>query len=283
VLNLFTIVWGEQMVQSFLEVTLPSLLQPGNIPASRDLLGYYSFYASDEAKDKIMASSLYKQLEASVSTRWFPLISGEWETTSDTLHQLRLSASERCFVLIVPPDTAYGNYSILNMAKLCEGAHNPILFGFPRINDIGFEKVKEILRRKGYFSNRELVTLSMGHLVDVTYPIEPNVVHWIVQGNSWKVRHNVPTPCILPDEWVIETFSTNPTKNSGYDHTLPYLMVEEGYPWYLIRHSDEFFLVERGRHLIIEGSGYDTNVWHQLEALKSLEFFGSEEVIWQGI
>jgi len=282
-LNLFTIVWGEEMIQSFLEVALPSLLQPGNVPTSRELLGYYSFYASSEAKDKITASSLYKQLEASVSIRWFPLISGEWETTSNTLHQMKLSASEGHYMLIMPPDNAIGNGSILNMAKLCDGTRNPILFGFPRVTEDGWQAIRAIIQDGHILSNRKLVTIAMRYIEQTTYPIEPNIVHWIVQGNSWRVKHNVPTPCILPDEWVIETFSTNPTKNSGYDHTLPYLMIQKGYPWYLIRHSDEFFVVERGRHLIIEGSGYDSSTWHQLEALKSLEFFDKEESIWQGI
>jgi len=282
-LDLFTIIWGSTMIESYLEVTLPSLLQPDNIPGANKFLHSYNFYASDEAKEKIRRSPLYPRLSEVIEVNWFPLQKGEWETTSDTLHQMKLSATERHYMLIMPPDNAVGNGSILNMAELCDGARNPILFGFPRVNEDGWQIICSLFKEGQTLSNRQLVTIAMRYIEQTTYRIEPNVVRWIVHGNSWKVRHNVPTPCILPDEWVIETFSTNPTVNSGYDHTLPYLMAQQGYPWHLIRHSDVFFLVERGRHLIIEGSGYDTNVWHQLEALKGLEFFGKEEAIWQGL
>jgi len=281
-LDLFTIIWGEEMIESYLEVTLPSLMQPNNIPRARELLHSYNFYASNEAMKTISESRLYSQLSQMIEVNWFPLQKGEWETTSDTLHQMKLSASEGHYMLIMPPDNAVGNGSILNMARLCR-TKNLVLFGFPRVNEDGWRVIQSLFKQGQVVSNRKLVTIAMKHLEQATYPVEPNVVRWIVQGNSWRVRHNVPTPCILPDEWVIETFSTNPTLNSGYDHTLPYLMVQHGYPWYLIRDSDEFFVVERGRHLIIEGSGYDSSTWHQLEALKSLEFFGKEEVVWQGI
>jgi len=282
-LNLFTIIWGEEMIESYLEVTLPSLMQPNNIPRARELLHSYNFYASDEARERVSQNPLLAKLTEVVEVNWFPLEKGEWETTSNTLHQMKISAAEGHYMLIMAPDSAVGNGSILNIARLCDGTRNPVLFGFPRVNEEGWQVIQSLFKQGQVVSNRKLVTIGMRYIEQTTYPIEPNIIHWIVQGNSWRVRHNVPTPCILPDRWIIEIFSTNPTLNSGYDHTLPYLMIQRGYPWHLIRHSDEFFLVERGRHLIIEGSGYDSSTWHQLEALKSLEFFGKEEVIWQGI
>lgn len=281
-LDIFTIIWGG-MIKSFLEVTLPSLMQPGNIPAAKDLLHNYNFYASEEAKDKISRSKLYPQFSQAVEVRWFPLQKGMWETTSNTMFQMELSAKERHYMLIMAPDNAVGNGSILNLAKFCDGNKNPILFGFPRVNEEGWQLICSLFQKGQLVSKRKLVTIAMKHIEQTTYPIELNITRWIVQGNSWRVRHNVPTPCILPDQQIINIFSTNPTLNSGYDHILPYWMVELGYPWYLIRHSDDFFLVERGRHLIQEGSGLDQRTWDQFRALKGLEFFDKEEVIWQGI
>lgn len=283
-LDLFTIIWGKEMTETFLEVCLPSLLQPENIPASRGLLHTYQFYATDEAKETITQNELYQRLTKELEVNWLPLQKGEWETTSDTLHQMQLGAAERHYALIMAPDNCVGNGSILNMAQLCDGSYNPILFGFPRVNDEGFQKLEEMIGAGQSISNRQLVTVAMAHIEQTTYPIEQGVPRqWIVHGNSWKVRHNVPTPCVLPDERLINFFATNPTKNSGYDHIVPYWMVEMGYPWHLIRDSDVFFLIERGRHIIIEGSGQDIATWDQFRALKGLEFFEKEEAIWQGV
>jgi len=271
------------MINSFLEVTLPSLMQPGNIPGAKDLLGSYNFYASPRAISKIEQSEFYPQLRQAVEVRWFPLQKGFWETTSNTLFQMKLSAKEGHYMLIMAPDNAVGNESINNMAKLCNGEHNPILFGFPRIDEDGWDEMKDLYANRAIISNRRLVNITMKHIEQTTYPICHMPSHRIIHFNAWAVHHNVPTPCILPDEKIIEIFSTNRTRNGGFDHAMPFLMMELNYPWHLIRHSDIYFHVERGKHLINEGIGIDTKGWNAEKHFLEVEFFNKQEEIWQGI
>ncbi|MFA5186409.1 MAG: hypothetical protein WC551_08040 [Patescibacteria group bacterium] len=274
---------------------LPSLLQPGNIPGCSDL-HTYTFYASDEAMHQITGSQHYGELVKVVNVQWRNLHRGEWETTSNTLWQMQVSADEGHYMLIMAPDNCVGDGSLRNLCQLCDGHRNPILFGFPRVTEEGWQKLRALMETSfqpatsdaGHearrVSNRQLVTLAMKHIEQATYPIENRMDRrGIIHGNSWVVRHNVPTPCLLPDEKVLSIFRTNPTLNSGYDHVLPWAMIEKGYPWHLIRHSDIFFLVERGRHLIIEGGGYDQAVWDTIKQVKGLEFFDMQKAVWEGV
>ena len=281
-LDLFTIIWGEEMVASYLDVVLPSLMQPDNIPGANTLLGNYTLYASDDARAAISENERFKALPSWIDIVWVSLQKGEWETTSNTAHQMRRSAKAGNHMLILTPDTAIGNGSIANIAKLCREGYNPILFGFPRVTEDGYQAMKKRYSTGDIISNRQMVSMAMNHVEQVTYAMENRESRGIVHNNTWVVRHNVPTPCIKPDKFIIRLFGTNPTVNSGFDHILPYILVEAGYPWHLIRHSDIYFQAERGRHLISEGSGHDTQNWDTYKQIRSLEFFNKEEVIWQG-
>jgi len=269
-LDIFTIVWG-QMTDVFLELALPSLMQPGNIPAAKELIHNYNFYVSEEAKEKISDSKLYNKLIKEIEVNWFPLQKGEWELTSNMLYQMNLSAKEKHHMMIVAPDHALGNNSILNIAELTEKKYNPILYVNPRVCEEGYKIIKDLLKSGDVISNRRLVSIAMEYIEQAPYPIETT------KSNLWKVRHNVPTPCLLPDEKMISIFTTNPTKYGGFDHMLPYWMIELGYPWYLIRNSDTFFFVERGEHFVME----TTIPWNIRKQMAALEFFGKQEVIWR--
>lgn len=271
-LDMFTIIWGSEMTETYLRMVLPSILQEGNIPAAKELLHEYSFYASKEAKEAIIQSELYTQLSREIGINWFPLQKGEWETTSNFLHQMRMDVEEGHYMLIVPPDTAVGNRSILNMARLCDGQHNPILYGFPRVSEEGFQILRSLFRERKLVSNRELVSIAMRHIEQMTYFIaEDKAEHWVV-------RHHAPTSCVLPDDKIFRICATNTKKYGDFDQSLPYITVRNGYPWYLIRHSDEFFCVERGKHFVHQIAP----VWDLQNQLLGLAFFGKEDAVWQG-
>lgn len=275
-LDLFTIVWGAELTESYLRMTLPSILQEGNIPAAREFIHEYSFYASRAAKEAIIRSELYTQLAAEIKINWFPLQKGEWETTSNLLHQMRMDVEEGHYMLILPPDICVGNRSILNMARLCDAQHNPILIVFPRVNERGYNILRSLFRERKVVSNRELVSIAMRHVEQTTYFlgrfIENEAEHWIA-------RHHAPTICLLPDDKIYQKCATNTRKYADFDQALPYIMVRSGYPWYLIRHSDEFFWVERGKHFVHQIAP----IWDLQNQLLGLAFFGKQEAIWKGV
>lgn len=279
-LDLFTIAWGKEIAGLFLEGTLPSLLQPGNIPGTKGLLHTYNFYASDEAKAIIIQSELYTELSQEMEVNWFPLQKGEWEITSNFLHQMRISAREGHYMFLRTPDTITGNGSLLNMAKLCNGQHNPILFGFPRVHDNSYELLCSLAKERIIIPNRKLVSIGMHDpwIEHVPYRVEK-------RGSYWVVGHCTPTICLLPDDKILAICTTCPNRYPGFDHSIPYTSIELGYPWHLIRHSDVYFQVERARHLLSEdGSdgGPPALPWMGDKIIPGFEFFCKQEEIWQG-
>lgn len=281
-LDLFTVIWG-QMIESFLDLTLPSLLQPDNIPKARELLGTYTIYTDTETQASIQKSEAYDQLINWISVIFTPLQRGICEVNSNILHQLVRSANAGNYMLVMSPDWAVGNGSLFNMAELCaKEEHNPILYGFPRVDEVGYQALRELYRSQSTVSNRELVSLAIKHIEQRTYKVGVVMQHWILSNNTWMVSHNVPTPCLKPNDEIIKIFSENKTLNSGFDHSMPYILVEKGYPWYMIAASDIYFQVERGRHLIGE-SVFDRSRWQTDKALKGLLFFDKLEQIWQGV
>ncbi|HUV52332.1 MAG TPA: hypothetical protein VMW64_04570, partial [Dehalococcoidia bacterium] len=280
-LDLFTIVWGE-MADSYLEFTLPSMLQEGNIPAARESIGSYTFYASDEAKSVITADRLYPQLEKLVPILWQPLQKGEWELNSNILSQMKASASMKNYILPLPPDVTLGNKSLLNLTGLINQNFNPILYSIPRITEEGCEALKSLLKAQEVVSNREMVSLAMKYFWKRAYPI-------VDRGDHWEVSCPLPAPCFLPDAELIDYFSQDTTL-TGYniDHCLPYTMVERGYPWHLINHSDIFFGVERKTQILTKKVS-ELGIWRPereediIKTRQAEEFFVRQSVqTWQG-
>lgn len=282
-LDIFTVIWGAEMADSFTGLTLTSLVQPGNAPACRGLLGTYTIYTNDETRRCIKRSRPYRELAGHVQVCWEPLRGSEWEVTSNILQQMHKSMLYGNFMLVMSPDWCLGDGSLLHMARMCaEGNYNPILYGFPRVTEKGYEELRARLRAGRPVSNRELVSLAMRHIEQTTYMVGVSMEHWILSNNTWIVGHNVPTPCLRPDKQIVELFATNETLNSGYDHALPYIMVERAYPWHMINHSDIYFQVERGRHIIGEHV-LDLSRWQTHKALQGLRFFDNLRQVWQGI
>lgn len=281
-LDIFTVIWGP-MIESYLDVTLPSLLQPENVPKARDLLGTYNIYTDRETRVAILQSELYHQLAEHIDISFRDLVRGKSEVNSNIFFQMKLSAAADHYMLVLSPDWALGNGSLFNMAELCQkGEHNPILYGFPRVNEAGYQALRGMFSQGHTVSNRELVSLAMKHIEQRTYKVGVVMEHWILSNNIWMASHNVPTPCLKPNDEIIGIFSTNITLNSGYDHSLPYMLVEKGYPWQMIDHSDIYFQVERGRHLIGE-EVFDRARWQTDKALKGLLFFDTLQQVWQGV
>lgn len=242
-LDFWTTVWGKK-AKAYVDVMLPSLLQPGNIPAAHTYIHTYTFYTNEETRAQIEKSPHYAALEDLVEVVWEPLQKGEWEVNSNTLHQMRRSASEGHYMAVCSPDDIVGNESISNLINLCQEGFNPILYPLPRVRQGAYHVFKALLR-KGTVSNRELVSLTLKYLYKELsrYPIFP-------AGDHYDVWHPTPTPILCPDEDIVDIFSSNWGANWGYDNCLPYIMIEKGYPWLLIPHSDIYFHIEIGESSI---------------------------------
>lgn len=278
--DICTVVWGE-MANSYLEITLPSLLQEGNIPSCHKAIGSYTFYASEQTKEVITNNKLYRELEKLVHIFWQPLQRGEWEVSSNYLCQMKESASRKSHLLILSPDEALGNNSLPNLIKL-SGKFKSIFYPIPRISEEGYQVLKSLFQAKKVVTNREMVSLLMKYLWKRTYPL-------VEKGDRWEVSYPLPAPCFLPDAELIEYYSRDRTL-TGYniDHCLPYTIVERGYPWHLIDHSDTFFMVERGRQTlfdkVVERGAFRREREEDIAKTRAAEmFFGKSKQTWQGL
>ena len=270
-LDLVTFIWGKETIEDYMEMALPSLLWTANIPSTQRSIGEYSIYASPGAYSAIHFSDLGRELEGLVKVNWRRLIKGEGETTSNLLNQLSRSLQRGNHIKICAPDEVVGNGSLLNLAQLCEG-YSLIVYGFPRITEQGWEILRTRVKAGEILFNKDLVAFAMEHIEQETYPI-------IKRENEWLVSHNCPTPIVLPDKWMVDIFATNPTINSGFDHCLPYMLMEKGYPWKMIKHSETYFQVERGRHILRE----DYTSWGGTYPLMTKLFFERIQQVWSKV
>jgi len=269
-LDLFTIVWGK-MISFYLDVTLPCLLQDGNLPAAKGLVDRYTIYASSEAKDRITNHLLYPKLCSLTKVEWEPL--RKEDANSNLVAQMKKASERKNHMLGAGPDSAIGNYSIFNMAKLSTTPH--ILFnGSVKISYNGLMEIKSFLKEKGTISNRELVSASMKHVLGAAYEFVKT------PGQEyWRVTRSVYSPCFIPDQKIIDFYIGNPTPASGYDHVLPYWLVKNNYPWKIVGDSDVYFIAEAEFDQSMKvGAG----TWHPEMVKPSQEFFSQFTGIWRG-
>jgi hypothetical protein len=270
-LNLWTTVWGSK-AQAYLDLMLPSLLQPGNLPSIKECVNRYTFYVNDEAIQIIEYSELFHKLQSLVPVVIEPLQSGEWEVTSNTLHQMRLSAEEGQYMMVCSPEDVIGNGSLMHLVKMIDQRYNPILYHLPRTRDSSYEKMVRKLA-KGPITNRELVSFTLKNLYWKVskYPL------FYQKDGTVKAWHPSPTPILKPDQAIVDLWATNWGKNWGFDNCLPYMMIEREYPWYLVPDSDLFFQIEVGGWVNFGPSGVPMNspccTWNMVKSHKGVKFF----------
>lgn len=268
-LDLFTIVWG-QLVNFYLKVTLPSLLQKGNIPAVSENIGSYSFYTSEETRRAIRVNPLYLELEQLVPVVWNPL--PQMETTRYILHQMEVSAANKNYIILVPPSTAWGNNSLQGINLLVQRKFNPIVYPMAKVYPCAFPPILDELEKRGKVSNRKLVSISMKHFASSGAVIKRKM------KNAWSISCSSLTPVFIPDDDTVELFSSNFTAFSGFSQVIAYYMMTREDPLCLVGNSDVFFVA---KHLNFNRMG-PRNIWQRELADAGEKFFPQFEIIWQG-
>jgi len=291
-LDLCTVVWektgpfrGDD--ERFRDIGLPSLMQPDNIPAAAKLglIGSYNFFTTPHAREVISQSKDYHELERTVPVTWYPLQRSAdgrrtiGEVTSDILYQMKLSAQKGNYLFHVNADYVVGNESILNASQLCaEGKYDAIFWGVPKIASSAFDEIKIRLRVGEVISNRKLVSICMKHGVS-----RPNMETEVkaLSSNKWLVHFDIPNLIPKPDEKMIEFWSTNTSPDAGWDHILPIWMIDNGYSWYYIDHSDILFAGD----IALPWLGFSA-AWHLKDLSRAIEFFKEyrqeHPYTWQG-
>lgn len=171
-------VWGEQYVDSFLNIALPSLLAPGNIPACTELADVsFRIYTRVEDVPSIEAHSRYRDLCSYLSPQIVPLITAELLSSCNRYgamaachhEEIALTRSDRGIINVLSPDCLVSDGSLARgLRRILEG-DKAVLVAGPRgvLDDIAPILKQQIVQNASAplaLSSRTLVGLGMRHL-----------------------------------------------------------------------------------------------------------------------
>jgi hypothetical protein len=196
-LHFVTPVWGEEYTRTFLEVTLPSLLSPGNIPTVPNLRDcVYRIYTTPADAKVIRASAVYARLRTLISVDivyLYRLDENKYVTSSECYRTaMRDAAFEHSAAVYLIPDMIIADGGIRSVIQLLRAGRRAVLV-------MGLRALKESLVPEvvaGFSSQdhicippRQLVRLGTKHLHPIvdnhTYdreatPFHPSVICWKV-------------------------------------------------------------------------------------------------------
>lgn len=203
-----TAVWGDWHTNALVDVNLPSLLAPGNIPElakHHDIVYVISTRESDRAR--IESAPAFKRLRQLIDARIATTLPEENEGSIFAVHHdvwteaQKQATRERAFVLNLPPDVVFADGAGATMCRLIERQKKSILWMYSRAVA---ETIVPALRER--FASptgvmaippRELVALNLRHLHSLAmscfaespyFVKHPEIVLWPVKGEGLLVR-----------------------------------------------------------------------------------------------
>lgn len=203
-----TVVWGPWHTQVFLDVNLPSLLTPNNLPAfaAQHQVSYRILTAEDDIP-RIKASPGFQHASKIVPFELIPC-SVEHPAGPIAMHHMlwRRSIDEArdagAMILFVPPDVVWSNGALGHVADLATQGKKAIFMTYMRV--VSETCVPEVRRRLTAAdgvtidaSSRDLVELSLQYIHPLTltyqrdsqnFPIHPEFILWRVPGEGFLMR-----------------------------------------------------------------------------------------------
>ncbi len=249
-LMMVTAVWGDWHTKMLLEMNIPTLLAPDNMPAlSKQVDVTYLIYTRAEDFDRLNDAPIIQEMRRhmKVNVTLFKNvdlsnpIAAHHKAWTLGIEQARASKS---LIMLLPPDVAWSQNAFKTVGeKLVEG-YQAIFMTYLRAEDRTFEKNILALRETGVhsleISGSELVTLCVrsfhplmaAYLRDSDYfPIHPEMMFWPVKDEGMLLR-------VL----AREMFLFNPSKAQLNAVALPSRQFKPGEACFL-DDSDDLFAV----------------------------------------
>lgn len=134
-IHIITIVWGEHHARLFLDLTLPNVLSPGNLPAlCREHDVTYRFFTTPETRDLIAGSPGGRALASHCSIEYETPLGDRRPDVSWHVHWFHRSAAEGkrrgAAVVFVPPDTLWSDGAFARMGELLDAGKTGIACPF---------------------------------------------------------------------------------------------------------------------------------------------------------
>jgi uncharacterized surface protein with fasciclin (FAS1) repeats len=206
---LHTAVWGDWHIDALVNVTIPTLLAPGNLPhmARHHAMGYViSTRPSD--KPRIEAAVSVQRLKQVIPVEIQPTLPdiGSNENVFNIHHVIWRSIEDQvkgagALMWNMPPDVAFGDGAGITLTKLLAAGKRSIMWWYSRTADTLIPVLKQQhLRADGTMTvpPRQLVELSFQHMHPLSnaYFVDspcfasfhPEMLQWRVGENAMLVR-----------------------------------------------------------------------------------------------
>jgi hypothetical protein len=202
--HLVTPVWGEEFTRTFLDVTLPCLLSPGNIPALPPASCVYKIFTSDEDRVRILDAPAFRALRtlATVEVRPIERLDDNPYVQSSNCYRAatREAADAGAVIIYLIPDMILADGGLRTIVRLVEQGKRAVLVA-------GLRTVKETLVPEALAkfkagealaaAPRPLVELALRHLHPVmqhhmydeeSAGFNPSFFCWRVPGQGFVVH-----------------------------------------------------------------------------------------------
>ena len=199
-----TPVWGENHIQLFVDVGLPSMLAPGNLPSLSDRANCKFFvYTRPEDEALLRNAPSFKRLLGIMPVEILllesPFTTDAWTTMSRChAHAMRRADEDDAAAVFPPPDCIWGNGSFRRMEELASSGMSCIHIAAIRLDRDTFIKDVGAWRSDNEIEipNRALVALGLKHLHKIAYQhfwdeydgLMPANIYWSVPGEGLVVH-----------------------------------------------------------------------------------------------
>jgi len=160
-IHIITIVWGVHHAGLFLDLTLPNVLSPGNLPAlARDHAVTYRFFTTPETRDLIAASPAGKRLAEICEIEYVMPLGDATPDVFWHVHWFHRSAAEGkvrgAAVMFVPPDTLWTDGALSRMGALLAAGKTGIACPFVLVAS---ETCRDEARRRFFDADAQALTI----------------------------------------------------------------------------------------------------------------------------
>lgn len=254
--HFINVTWGPRHTGLFLDVSLPTQLAPGNLPALANRAGtIYKIYTTHEDAKRIRESPVYQKLCQTVTTEII-LIEVNPETPHHLMfaefHKLAIMAAEKVEAALVflAPDTLLSNGSFARLGELVDSGKRAVFTSGIRLTLETFVPAfHERYRAQGQdrvcMTGRELVDLALDHV----HPFSEAVI-WparipVPSNLFWSVgREGLIGRCFHLHPIVIVASPLTASFSSTIDGDYLELACPRGAHTHVICDSDEFCIFE---------------------------------------
>ena len=260
--HLITPVWGGRYVDRFLELTLPTLLAPGNLPSLPANKCLYQIFTSSDDRERLVRAPAFKRLEKlmPVSIRRIDGMPGEHPySTMSACHERAMRESQGIDAAFVfsPPDHVWADGAFRAMLRLLSSGKRAVLVAALRMraaeqpaeeikqHAIGWQKTVVQIPPRALVKTflRYLHPLAIAHIcprADDPYDgnRSPGSYYWDVNGHGLLVR------CCHPHVMVVWPLVPGASIDTTFDHELVRLSCPDYQQVHVVTDSDEICAFE---------------------------------------